>query len=178
VPSIAFAAAVALALPAIARRAGHRTTIAMLAVVIGLFAARTVVRIPEWRTTNTIFAALLRDRPDSFRAHWHHARLDAAAGNHDAALRKYVQALELWPFRERLVLEAVRAAIRAQNPVYARDLAAYAEVHWPRNPDAARLHAAITLDRGDTTAARGVIVNARRRFPEDTILKQMDEATR
>ena len=177
-PSLALAIAVALALPAIAHRVGARVPAIALAVVIALFAVRTVIRIPEWRTTNTIFAALLRDRPDSFRAHWHHARLDAAAGNHEAALRKYVQALELWPFRERLVLEAVRAAIRAQNPVYARDLAAYAEVHWPRNPDAARLHAAITLDMGDTTAARGVIVNARRRFPEDTILKQMDEATR
>jgi tetratricopeptide (TPR) repeat protein len=149
---------------------------AAIIVVAALFATRTLIRIPEWKSTDTIFAALLRDRPDSFRAHWHHARIAAAARQHDVALARYVRALELWPFRKRLVLETVRAAPRAGQLPYARDIARYAHTRWPADPDAARLLAAATIDLGDTIAARAIIDSALLRIPGDSLLLRMRSA--
>ncbi|HUF51878.1 MAG TPA: hypothetical protein VMN60_13720, partial [Longimicrobiales bacterium] len=100
VPSLVLALGVALAADRLSLRPPLRLAgAAALALVFVLFAGRTLVRIPEWRSTDSIFAALLRDRPDSFRAHWHHARTASAGGRHDVALERYARALELWPFR-------------------------------------------------------------------------------
>jgi hypothetical protein len=148
----------------------------LLALVIALFAARTLIRIPDWRSTDSIFAALLRDRPDSFRAHWHHARLDAVAGRHEAALERYVHALDLWPYRPRLVIETTRAAVRAGNLIYARDMARFAYGRWPDNVDAAHLYTAATLDLGDTIAARRIVADALQRFPGDSLLIRIQNA--
>jgi protein O-mannosyl-transferase len=146
------------------------------AVVLTLFAVRTTIRIPDWRSTDTIFAALLRDRPDSFRAHWHQARLHAVAGRADSALVRYAHALDLWPYRQGLVLETTRAAGRLGQVQYARDLARFAHVRWPHNADAARLYAAATIDMGDTIAARAVIDEALRQLPGDSLLLRMRDA--
>jgi protein O-mannosyl-transferase len=177
-PSLAVCIGVAMLVDVITRqpRLLRATAAAGFAVVLGLLAIRSLTRIPEWRSTDTIFAALLRDRPDAFRAHWHHARLAAVANEPQRALELYVHALELWPHRTRLVLETVRAAARAGEHQYARDLAAFAASRWPDNESAARLHAAATIDAGDTIAARHAIRDALRRFPDDSLLLRMQHA--
>src|SRR5690606_13002711 len=141
-PSMALAVGIALLLDAARARPPARLAAAATVIIMAaLFATRTVIRIPDWRSTDAIFAALLRDRPDSFRGHWHQARLAVVAGRTDEALSRYVHAVELWPYRERLMLETIQASIRANSPVYARQLAAYVEDRWPRSVEAARLHA-------------------------------------
>lgn len=176
-PSFALAAAVSLMIDRAALRPVMRLAGAgALAAVMALFAARTTTRIPDWYSTDSIFAALLRDRPDSFRAHWHHARQLTAVGQHTRALEGYAHALRLWPYRQRLVLETTRAAIRAGNLTYARDVARFAHGRWPENVDGARLYAAATLDLGDTIAARGIIMDALRMIPGDTLLLRMQDA--
>jgi hypothetical protein len=177
VPSLALALGVALAADRLSLRPPLRLPgAAALALVFVLFAGRTLVRIPEWRSTDSIFAALLRDRPDSFRAHWHHARTASAGGRHDVALERYARALELWPFRRRLVIETTRAAGRAGNLSYAREVAGFAYGRWPTDPEAARLFAATTLDLGDTVAARHIIRDALQRIPGDSLLVRMQHA--
>jgi hypothetical protein len=176
-PSLAVALGVALvadrlSLPSAIRVAGA----GVFATVIVLFSVRTLIRIPDWHSTDTIFAALLRDRPDSFRAHWHHARLAAVAGQHDVALNRYVHALELWPYRPRLVIEAVQAAGRARNLTYARDLARYGHERWSTDVDLARLYVAATLDLGDTIVARRIVADALLRIPGDSLLVRMQHA--
>jgi tetratricopeptide (TPR) repeat protein len=176
-PSFALALAVSLLAQRLSLRPTPRLAGAgALTIFVALFAARTVTRIPDWRSTDTIFAALLRDRPDSFRAHWHHARRYTAAGQHARAIEGYAHAFRLWPYRRRLVLETTRAAIRAGNLTYARDVARFAHSRWPADADAARLYAAATLDLGDTTAARGIIVGALRTIPGDSLLLRMQDA--
>lgn len=176
-PSAAVAFAVVLAARRLPRAAPMRIAAAGLAVVIALFSVRTVIRIPDWRSTDVIFAALLRDRPDSFRAHWHQARLAAASGRHDLALERYVQAVELWPYRPRLMIETTRAAVRAGNLPYAQGIARFAFQRWPTNVDAARLLAATTLDLGDTIAARRIVSDALYHIPGDSMLLRMQDAT-
>jgi tetratricopeptide (TPR) repeat protein len=177
-PSLAIAVAVSILAGRLARASMLRAVAGtgLIALVIALFAARTLIRIPDWRSTDSIFAALLRDRPDSFRAHWHHARLDAVAGRHQAALERYVHALDLWPYRPRLVIETTRAAARAGNMTYARDVARYAFGRWPDNVDAAHLYSATTVDLGDTIAARSIVAEALQRFPGDSLLIRMQNA--
>jgi hypothetical protein len=177
-PAFALAVAVAILVDRVAWSSRFRIAAgaSVLAVAMALLAARTLIRIPDWRSTDIIFAALLRDRPDSFRAHWHHARLDVVAGRHDAALDRYVHALDLWPYRQRLVIETTRAAARAGKLHYARDLARFAYDRWPASIDAAHLYSATSLDLGDTTAVRSIISDALLRFPGDSLLIRMQHA--
>jgi hypothetical protein len=176
-PALAVALGASLLLDrAFVRPTGRRIATLLLAVALALFAARTLIRIPDWRSTDTIFAALLRDRPDSFRAHWHHARLAAVAGRPDIALERYARALQLWPWRQRLVVETMRVAARSGYLPYTRDLGAFAAVQWPHDADAARMRAAATLDMGDTVAARVIIDEALLRIPGDSILLRMRSA--
>lgn len=176
-PSLALALGVVVLARRLTGRTRARTVAgAAIAVVIALFATRTVGRIPDWHSTDTIFAALLRDRPDSFRAHWHQARIAAANGQHDTAIETYAHAIELWPHRRRLVIETIRAADRAGHSGYALELARYAARRWSTDVDAARLHAAATLDFGDTVAARRIVADALEMFPGDSLLLRMQRA--
>lgn len=113
-------------------RTGHRRAIiAAAVVVITLFSARTLVRIPEWRSTAAIFEALRRDRPDSFRAEWHNARLAVERDMTSTALERYTHAVELWPYRRGLVTEAATYAMRNGDPALAARLVQPALERWP-----------------------------------------------
>lgn len=177
-PSIALCLGAAALVDVVVRRTGVMRTaaVAALTIISCLFAARTLIRIPDWRSTDTIFAALLRDRPDSFRAHWHHARLAAVAGDRQKALQLYAHAIKLWPYRPKLIVETSRAALRAGNITYALDLARFGYSRWPDNAEAAHLYAAATLDVGDTTAARAIISDALTYLPGDSLLLRMRRA--
>ncbi|HET9985989.1 MAG TPA: hypothetical protein VFQ38_20485 [Longimicrobiales bacterium] len=143
-PSLALSFGVA-ALGALApalRPAARRTLATLAAAAIVALAARSVVREPEWASTDTIFAALLRDRPDSFRAHWIHARAAALAGDPTGARAHYDEALRLWPYRRGLLLEAGEAAVSQGRLEYAAVIARMAVERWPDDPRARALAAA------------------------------------
>ena len=175
-PSAVVAFAVTFAVAAMPAVNTRRVAFALTAGVCVLFAVRSLVRIPEWRTTDTILLAQLRDRPDSFRAHWHHARIALRERQPVVALERYSRALELWPHRRGLVLETARHAVTAGDLAYSRRLTTYMLERWPDDLEASRLAAGAALDMGDTIAARATIQHALQRHPADSLLLRMRAA--
>lgn len=176
-PSVALAAAAAAlamalgpATPAI-RKAG----VAAVSIVLVLFAARAIVRAPEWESTDRIIAALVRDRPDAFRGEWHMARIARVRGDTIDALTGYDRAMVLWPWRQRLVVEAATYAAGTGRIVRARELAGAAVSRWPDDIEAQRLLASTALDLGDTTAARRAMRAGLAIDPADDLLRRMSQ---
>lgn len=74
-PSVALAGALAISwrlLPDAPR--ARATAGAAFATVLLLMAGRTALRNPDWRTTDSVFAATLRDHPNSMFSQWHLAK--------------------------------------------------------------------------------------------------------
>jgi hypothetical protein len=178
-PSFALSIATAALLVWFDARYRSRHVWTAVAIVALLFAARTVVRIPEWRNTDSIFDALMRDRPDAFRAHWHIARSEAAARRPAAALAAYGRTLEIWPYRARLLKEASTYAVVAGDLPFARRIAEHGMAVWPRDPAFPRTLGAIALDLGDTAQAGSNIRRGLMLAPGDSVLLRMQaELTR
>jgi hypothetical protein len=51
----------------------RRFAAALAGIVIALMVARTVIRNPDWDSTETVFSALVRDHPESYRSQWRNA---------------------------------------------------------------------------------------------------------
>ena len=178
-PSVALSLAIAAAVGPLQRRLPRSLALAAplaVCVLVALFAARTLVRIPEWRTTHTIFEALRRDRPDSFRGAWHFARVAVAQDRREEALRLHSEALELWPYRRKLVQEAALYAGGLGLAERARNLTTFALDRWPDDLPLRRLHAGLLLDGGDTLNARRHIMDGLRWHPDDELLLRMLDA--
>ena len=177
VPSVAlsFAVAGAASLVMTASRPVRIAATAAAAMVLALFAVRVRTRIPDWQSTNSIMEALIRDRPDAFRANWHHARLANVRGQPLEALRYYENAFRAWPFRERLVLEYTSVAAQ-QNPAYALRIALYGAERWPQSIEFQRLVASTALDSGDTLTATSAIRRGLEMQPDDDLLNRMNSA--
>lgn len=165
----------AAAQPTLAARMLRPATFA-LALLLGMFTGRSLARIPEWTSTETLYAAQLRDRPDSFRAQWYMAREAKDRGDFAGAAGRYDQAVALWPYRLRLNVEA--AAFNAEHGRLerAREIAAFTLDRHPEDLAALRILAATTLDLGDSTSARLTVREALRIHPDDDVLRRMDAA--
>ena len=145
-------------------------------VIALLFAARSIVRTPDWDSTDSIMMAQLRDRSDSFRAHWHKARMERRDGKPQSAVTHYAHAVELWPYRERLVLEAAGYAAAQQQTRMAYRLSVHAAQQWPKSYQVQRLLAANALDVGDTITARQAVARALKMAPRDSLLIKISAA--
>lgn len=170
---------VALAATAAAQHFGsnplYKRRVAMIVVAVALlYSVRTVLRIPDWDSTDSIMMAQLRDRPDSFRAHWHKARMERRDGRPQSSLIHYAQAVELWPYRERLVLEASAYAAQNSQPQMAYRLSKHAAQQWPKSYQVQRLLAANSMDVGDTVTARVAVAKALKMAPKDKLMQQIN----
>ena len=175
VVSIAVAAAVTYAVSPL--RTFSPTPLRWLAVaMLVVLAARTVTRIPDWRSTDSIMLALVRDRPDAFRGQWHLARMARARGDASAAVARYDRALKLWPHREGLVQEAAAYGGSQGRSAWARDVAAWGGTRWPNNINFHRMIASQAIDQGDTATARRAVLNGLRLDPNDQLLNAMQRA--
>lgn len=176
VPSFAIAiaaAGAASALPRVASPMRRRVAVALASAVLLLFTARTMARVPEWESTERIFASQLRDRPDSYRAHWTLGRAARQTGDHETARRHYDEALRLWPFRESMVVEAAAFAIQDGRLEEGRAIARFGAERWAGNLDLQRMLAAASLSLGDTTTARAALAAGLRAHPADSLLLLM-----
>ena len=70
-PSVGFAAAVAIGIHGLARRLGSRPLVAAVALgTIGVaYGARTYQRNPDWQDDETLFGSAVEAAPHSFRTH-------------------------------------------------------------------------------------------------------------
>jgi hypothetical protein len=165
--------AICIAAAALIELVPRRYTVAVTVAVAVVFGARTVLRIPDWKSTDTIMTALVRDRPDAFRGQWHMARMARAQGDALTALTRYDQALRLWPYRQGLVQEAAAYGGDKGRSAWARDVALWGTRRWPNNIHFQRMLAANAVDMGDTLTARRALLAGLRIAPNDTILNQM-----
>jgi predicted Zn-dependent protease len=178
-PSVVCAIALAAAAShAVQRPEWRQRFYAACAIVLVAFAVRTVVRIPDWDSTDSILLAQLRDRPNSFRANWHVARIERRKNVPQLALQHYARAVELWPYRERLIVEAAAYAGSQSQKQMALRLATHGTQQWPKNHQLQRLLAANALDLGDTTTARAAIARGLTIAPQDNLLRRMDTELR
>ncbi|HKB08511.1 MAG TPA: tetratricopeptide repeat protein [Candidatus Polarisedimenticolia bacterium] len=101
-PSVGFCLLAALALeratasPAFGRARPSIGTVVMALVVLAL-AARSVVRLRDWRDDYTIFKAALRVEPDSVRSLFNYASACEERGDDSPAIESYDKAIRLWP---------------------------------------------------------------------------------
>ena len=173
-PSVAVAFAFAGLFTLAWQRIDLRKPALALAIVVPLlFAVRSTIRVPEWKSTDSILLALIRDRPDAFRGQWHKARMARARGDNEAALQTYNDALKLWPYREGLVKEAALFATSQGRAGWARDVAFYGTQRWPNTVDFHRLVAGNALDLGDTATAVRTLRQALQLHPNDKVLNDM-----
>jgi tetratricopeptide (TPR) repeat protein len=177
-PSIALSIALASTLSVVASQHiwwATRAAWAGVGVVLVAFSARTFLRVPEWASTERIFQALVRDRPDSYRGHWYLGRVARAQGATERAAYHFQTALDLWPNGEGLVLETATFALDQNRLADAYRLADFAAERWPGNAFAHRLRAATALDLGDTATARAAAKAGLQVAPNDSVLIRMWE---
>ncbi len=144
-----------------------RRGIALLAVVLALGAARSIVRESVWHDDEAHFRALKRDAPRSYRTLWMAGKDEFQAGH--------------WGSGERLLQDAIAFAPQVAGPRL--DLARF---YWDAglwHPAAEQLRAATAVDSGlvpawtllprallaggDTVGARVAAREALRRFPHE-----------
>jgi hypothetical protein len=143
--------------------------------VAAVLAGRAIARIPDWRSTESMIEAFVRDRPDAFRAQWYAARLARQRGDTAGAIEAYLRAAELWPWRRGLVIEAGRYAAETGRLHAGHGLMLHATRAWPDDLDAKRLLAGIALDVGDTATARSAIAAGLRIAHDDDVLLRMHD---
>ncbi len=153
-----------------------RAALALSAVVCALLAARTVQRLPSWNSTDEVFRTLLRDRPDSYRATWHHARMAWRDGQIESALAWYRTTLELWPYAPPVYLEAGMFATETGQEREARSFAEQAVEYWPEDAMFLRRLAVSCLNLNDTTAALAAVERGLRVAPDDPLFTMMRES--
>jgi protein O-mannosyl-transferase len=150
--------------------------LAALGLLVALFAIRTVTRIPDWQSTDTVMEALVRDRPDSFRGHWHLARMARASNDMSAAVAQYDTAMALWPRRKTLVVEAASFAVDQGDLRRALALTTLAARQWPDDVEVLRMLAGVALDTNDVETAERAIRDGLRVQPDDDMLRRMSAA--
>ena len=140
-PSLTVSIAVAYAWTALERdgsRRARKLAAAVAAAVLVLFGGRAVLRNPEWKSTDTILAATLRDHPESYRAQWFAAHLATQRGDVEAAAEHWGLACRLWPRDAVLLTECGAHYLRAAQPQRAVE---YLEASRAMEPDVTRTQA-------------------------------------
>jgi len=79
------------------RRAGSGAARAAAALLILLFAARSAVRLGDWRDDYTIFRRALEVAPSSVRSLFNYGSACEDRGEDDEAVRVYLRAIAIWP---------------------------------------------------------------------------------
>jgi Tfp pilus assembly protein PilF len=113
-PSAGAALAVGWALERYGARV-PRASIAFLMVVLVAFAARSWTRTEVWHDSRTLQLTLLRDHPESYRAHWAMARAFEKMGKHAEAAQEYTTARTLFARDAELWRESAEQRLEVQD---------------------------------------------------------------
>jgi hypothetical protein len=161
----------ALALGALWERLpAHRAVWPATALVVTLFAVRSLERIPVWRSSERFLAARVSDAPRSYRTHW---ELGSKAFDRGAARTGEVELLaaaRIWPYDAQLLEEIGRRYLSAGmfGPADRFSTAAYA-LDTLRSGAAAQAILA-RLREGALDASAALARLAVRRDPSDAVL--------
>jgi hypothetical protein len=140
------------------------------ALLLMLLVVRTLDRIPVWRDEERFVAALIRDAPDSYRAHWAMGARAFERGHARSGEAHYRLAMETYPADGALVQELGERYLAAglYEPAD-RYLTAAFRVDTLRS-DAATLAVLARLRAGRAGDAVALAEDAMRRFPHVPLL--------
>src|SRR5437763_439493 len=91
-------------------RVAQRRVWLVLAALVPAGAARTALRVPVWRSDNTVTLSILEDSPRSYRGPQYAAQILQAARQPERALEYYRVAFSIYPQDSRLLIGAADAA--------------------------------------------------------------------
>ena len=74
-----------------------RPRAAILALTVVLLSMRTIVRNPVWASDEVLFTNMLRESPQSAKAHYDYAYMSFQVGQPRRALEHYIRATEIYP---------------------------------------------------------------------------------
>ncbi|HUF51291.1 MAG TPA: tetratricopeptide repeat protein [Longimicrobiales bacterium] len=174
--AVSVGAAAAIDMLAARFKHGQRAALAGCVVITALFAARTVSRLPAWHSTDEVFRTLARDRPDSYRGQWHHARMATRDGDMTSAMSYYQATIDLWPHAYPVYLEAGMIAAEEGQHVAARSFAEQALDEFPDDAVFLRRLAVASLILNDTAAARDALQRGLKVEPDDPLFLRMRDA--
>lgn len=112
--------------------AHRRAAMVVIAVVTTLWAARSLTRIPDWRSTRDLVVAGLLTHPESYKVHQSAARVMVRLGDRAAAQREYRTAMALYDRDYFMVTEAGANAIEIGELAEALRLLRHSEQLNPR----------------------------------------------
>lgn len=112
-PSVGLALLVASGADAIIARAGARRAGLLLAACAVPLLARTVTRIPDWRSTRDLVVTALIAHPESYKIHQSAARVYLRLGLPRQGLAEYGVAAEIFPLDHYLLTEIGSAMLEA-----------------------------------------------------------------
>ncbi len=101
-PSAGIILAVGALAAAIPWRRYRRDLMAVTAVVLIAGSIRSIMRIPVWRSTETVFAALLREQPLSYKAHFGWGQVLFDRGDLEGGVRSWRMAIRAFPTYHRV----------------------------------------------------------------------------
>jgi tetratricopeptide (TPR) repeat protein len=108
IPSLAVCCLAGYAWEAAARTTEAETrklALGAAVVIVLLFGGRTVIRNPDWDSTPTVWASLLRDHPESYRSQWLNALNAWHKGQNEFAERYFQIAETIWPRDSQMLSE-------------------------------------------------------------------------
>jgi len=114
-PSVGLALLVAAGVDSLVARAGARRSGLLLLVCAVPLAARTVMRIPDWRSTRDLVVTALLTHPESYKVHQSAARVFLRLGMRPQGLAEYGVAAEIYPLDHYLLAEVASAVLEAGN---------------------------------------------------------------
>jgi Flp pilus assembly protein TadD len=140
-----------------------RARFAIAAVLIVLYAARTLERTHVWRDNDSFFLALARDAPASYRVLWYHGARAFEAGNSRAGEEAMLAALRINPRDAALLSDLGYRYLNQGRPEQAeRFLAAALRVDSLRgDATAGLLLARVRAGRAETAAAAARVAAGR-----------------
>ncbi len=110
-PSVGLALVAAALFEAAAARTRPRLAAIALLALLTVLAARTLTRIPVWRSTRDLVVSALLAHPESYKVHQSAARVLVRLGLRGAAQREYRVSLELFDRDPYVVTEAALNAL-------------------------------------------------------------------
>jgi tetratricopeptide (TPR) repeat protein len=83
----------------------HRAVWPLTTVALVALGARTIERVPVWRTQERFFATIVRDAPASYRTHWQLGDRAFERGDVRLGEREFLDAVRIWPYDGELLEE-------------------------------------------------------------------------
>lgn len=142
---------------AVARGRGRPQVV--IAVVLLLWGARTVTRVPAWKTTQALVVTSLLAHPESYKVHQSAARVFIRIGDRAGAQREYRTAAAIFAGDPYMLSEAAVNALELGRRREAQQLLRESEKIDSTHFLTQQLLARLALERGD---AAGGLAHARR----------------